>query len=81
MKKQSSKLTKFQEIKMNSRSWFPVMRNQWIIKFSEHKGNILLIFVSSMTCQTIVRYFDDEEKACTYINYILAQDASDEIPC
>jgi hypothetical protein len=81
MKKQSSKLTKYQEIKMNTRTWFPVMRNHWIIKFSENKGNILLLFVSSITGQTIIRYFTNEDDACLYINYILAQDASEEIPC
>jgi hypothetical protein len=81
MKKQSSKLTKYQEFKMKTRTWFPVMRNNWIIKFSEYQGNILLLFVSSITGQTIVRYFTNEDDACLYINYILLQDASDEIPC
>jgi len=81
MKKQSSKLSKYQEIRMKTRTWFPVMRNHWIIKFSENQGNILLLIVSSITGQTIIRYFTDEDDACLYINYILTQDASDEIPC
>ena len=75
MAKQSS----FQKIKMKTRTWFPVMRNHWIIKFSEFEGNILLFIVSSITSQTIVRHFVDENAACSYINYILEQDASTEI--
>lgn len=84
MKKQSSPKTtntKFMEIYKGSRSWHPIMRNKWIVKFSEHKGKILLIFVSSITSQTIIRYFADEDDAVMYINYILLQDASEEIPC
>lgn len=69
------------EIHKDSRSWHPVMRNKWIVKFSEYKGKILLIFVSSITAQTIVRYFTDEDDAVLYINYILTQNAAEEIPC
>jgi hypothetical protein len=68
------------EIKSNSRSWNPVLRNGWAIKFSTYRdSNILLIFVSVVTGQTIVRYFADEAVACEYINYILSKDPSELI--
>jgi hypothetical protein len=79
MAKQSSNKHTYQKIKMKTRTWFPVMRNHWIIKFSEFEGKILLFFISSITGQTIIRHFVDEDMACSYINYILDQDASTEI--
>lgn len=66
------------EIKNNSRSWEPVHRNGWLIKFSVYKdSNILLVFVSRYTAQTIVRYFSEEDDACNFINYIVAHDAKE----
>jgi hypothetical protein len=54
----------------------PVMKNNWIIKFSIFENNILLIVFSMITDQCIVRYFDNEDGAVAYINYILMQDAN-----
>lgn len=60
------------EIKNNSRSFAPIVRNGWMIKFSTHRdSNILLVFTSLHTGQTLVRYFTDEETAVEYINYII----------
>jgi hypothetical protein len=62
------------EIKNNSRSFAPIIRNGWMIKFSTYRdNNILLIFTSMHTGQTIIRYFNDEEDAVMYINYITHQ--------
>ena len=72
------KLLKLDVIR-HTRSWDPVVRNNWAIKFSVYKGFILLLFTSVLTGQTIIRYFDDEDIACKFINYILHQDASEDV--
>lgn len=64
------------DINKNSKSWVPVVRNDWYIKFSIYRSNILLVFVSTITAQTIIRYFIDEDEACEYINYIVSHDAA-----
>jgi hypothetical protein len=62
------------EIKNNSKSFSPVIKNGWAIKFSTYRdNNILLIFSSIHTGQTIVRYFTDEDDAVMYINYIIGK--------
>jgi hypothetical protein len=55
-------------------SWHPVKRNGWWIKFSTHYDSVLLIFVSQYTTQTIIRYFDDENLAVDFINFIINVD-------
>jgi hypothetical protein len=59
-------------------SWQPVTRNNWVIKFSIYKSNILLLFTSSYTGQTIIRSFQNEDLAVEYINFIVAQDPQEE---
>lgn len=62
------------EIKNNSKSFAPVIKNGWAIKFSTYRdSNILLVFSSIHTGQTIVRYFSDEDDAVMYINYIISK--------
>ena len=63
------------DIIKNIKSWQPIGRNDWLIKFSFYKDRVLLFVVSTMTGETVVRYFNDEDEACVYINYILNQDA------
>ena len=54
------------------RSWELHERNDWLIKLSIHnEENILLIFISKYTGQTIIRYFTCEDEAIKYINYII----------
>ena len=68
------------EIANNSRSFAPVNRNGWWIKFSTyHSYNILIMFVSQYTGQTLVRYFDDEDRAVQFINYVTELDPTIEI--
>jgi hypothetical protein len=60
------------EIKNNSRSFSPIIRNGWGIKFSTYRNNnILLLFTSLHTGQTLVRYFTDEDSAVDFINYVI----------
>ena len=66
------------DIEQNTKSWEPVVRNNWIIKFSVYKENVFIIFTSVITAQTIIRYFDDENKACQFINFILHQNPAVE---
>jgi hypothetical protein len=56
------------------RSWHPVIREYWWIKFSNYKGNILLFVGSTLTGQLTTQYFTDENLACEYINWVLNQD-------
>jgi len=66
-----------QEIKSNTTYFQPAVRNGWIIKFSVYKNSeILLVFVSKYTGQTIVRYFHDEDTAVKYINMVISKDAT-----
>ena len=61
------------EIKNNSRSFAPIIRNGWKIKFSTHRdSNILLVFTSLHTGQTLVRYFTGEDEAVDYINFVIS---------
>ena len=51
-------------------------RNDWFIKLSIHQDkNILLMFISRYTAQTIIRYFTSEDDAVNYINYVIDKDA------
>ena len=62
------------------KSWHPVERNGWLIKFSIYKEQfILLTIVSRFTTQTIVRYFNGEDEAVMFINFIINMSAEDEI--
>jgi hypothetical protein len=66
---------KFNQIKSDLKLWSPVERNGWYIKFSIFKGEqVLLIFVSAYTYQTIIRYFDNENEAVKYINFLCEKD-------
>jgi hypothetical protein len=77
----SSKILLNLEISKNLRSFVPIVRNGWGIKFSTYRDtNILLMFVSLHTGQTIMRYFTDEDTAVNYINYVISQNPSEEIP-
>lgn len=59
------------DISVKSKSWKPVIRNNWLIKFSLYKHNIMLIFLNIETKETIIRFFDDEDIACDFINKMI----------
>ena len=68
------------EIKNNLRSWHMCQRNDWLIKLSIHRDeNILLMFISRYTGQTIIRYFTCENDAVNYINYVIDKNAEDMV--
>lgn len=59
----------------NFNSFKSIMINDWIIKGSTYDENILLIFVSKCTGQTIIRHFIDEDESCKYINFVTTRNA------
>lgn len=69
----------FQKIGKDLKSWHPVSRNGWWIKFSISNGNILIFFTSSFTGQTVVRFFSHEDSAVKFINYIVNQNPEEEL--
>ena len=83
MQKKSSKVkqTKLRlEIESKTRFWYPVSRNGWWIKFSTYRDHyILLMIVSKYTAQTIIRYYDDEDEAVAFINFITTCNPNDLI--
>ena len=75
-KRQPSK--KFLDIALKTKSWQPVARNGWIIKFSVYKDSfVLLTIISQYTGQVIMRYFKDEDEACMFINIIVELSADE----
>jgi hypothetical protein len=67
------------DISKNICSWEPVVRNGWVIKFSVYKQHILLAFISIHTNQTIIRYFNDEDEACEFINFVCHHDSAQKL--
>ena len=60
---------------VKTRSWHPVARNGWVIKFSIYEEeNILLTIISQYTGQLFMRYFGNEQEACKFINYVVSLD-------
>jgi hypothetical protein len=70
----------FAEIEKKVMSFLPVNRNGWWIKFSTNKdSNILLLFTSMFTGQTIVRFFQEEDEAVKFINFIIEQNPAEQL--
>jgi hypothetical protein len=60
-----------QDIRKTMKTWNPILRNGWVIKFSIYRDeNILLLFTSKQTGQTFIRYFNEENDAVTFINFV-----------
>jgi hypothetical protein len=60
-----------QDIRKTMKTWNPILRNGWVIKFSIYREeNILLVFTSKHTGQTFIRYFNEENDAVTFINFV-----------
>lgn len=73
---QSKKYTK---IEKKVKTWKPVIKNGWYIKFSVFEKDILLLFVSVYTGQTILRFFSNEPSAVEFVNYIIEQDPTEDL--
>ena len=64
---------------MRTKSWQPVARNGWIVKFSVYKDTfVLLTIISQYTGQVIMRHFNNEDEACMFINLVIELDADEE---
>ena len=74
------KLSKhFLEYAGKIKTWHPVERNGWIVKFSSFRStSILLFLVSEYTAQTVIRYFANEDEAVAFINYVIELDPSQD---
>ena len=79
MGKKSLKTEKFLEIESKGITFSPIVRNGWWVKFSMVQSNILLIFVSEYTGQTIIRYFQSEKPAVDFVNMVIKSDPSEEL--
>ena len=79
MRKNSSKqeVSLYRKTASKMKSWSPVNRNGWAIKFSTHGETILLIFFNLFTDQTVVRFFSEETEAVQFINMVLMHDSAD----
>jgi hypothetical protein len=58
------------------RTFHPVIRNYWWIKFSTYKNNVLLVIGSTLTGQVTITHYTDEDRACDFVNWVLDQDPS-----
>ena len=68
------------EVESKSRFYQPVNRNGWWIKFSTYRDHyILLMIVSRYTAQTIIRYYQDEDEAVAFINFVTTCNPNDLI--
>jgi len=83
MQKKSRKPQKSQafiDTEVKCMSFMPVNRNGWWIKFSTSRdGNYLLLFTSAFTGQTVVRFFELEDEAVKFVNFITECDPTEEL--
>lgn len=69
---------KFLDVATKTKSWSPVVRDGWIIKFSVYRNdNVLVMIISQYTGQFITRHFTDEDEACLFISYIMNLNAEE----
>ena len=64
------------DIELSLKTFKPIVRDYWWIKFSNYKGSILIFVGSMMSGQVITKYFKDEDLAVDYVNWVLHQDPS-----
>lgn len=66
------------DIEYKTKFWHPVVRNGWWLKFSTYRDHyILLMIISQHTGQTIIRYYEDENEAVAFINFVTTCNAND----
>jgi hypothetical protein len=76
-KKQSSNNVPPPESKKKLKSFMPIIKNGWLIKFSLYQDTeVLVVFMSLYTHQVVVRHFTGEDKAVSYINFVVDHDAN-----
>ena len=69
----------YKDIKENIRSFQPIARDYWWIKFSNYKGNILLFAGSILTGEIVTQHFNDEDDAVMYVNWLFHQNPALQI--
>jgi hypothetical protein len=70
---------KFMSLAVKTKSFSPVLRNGWYIKFSIYRDtHILLNVLSTQTGQLIIRHFTNEDDACMFLNYIMDLDSANQ---
>lgn len=69
-----SKTQAFLALESKIASFVPVIKNGWWIKLSVVDGSIILVFVSDYTYQTLIRRFETESEAVSYINFVIECD-------
>lgn len=67
---------KYLDMAVKTKSWMPVARDGWIIKFSIYRDTfVLLTIISQYTGQCIIRQFRGEDEAVMFINMVTMLDA------
>ena len=66
----------YKDIVKNIKTYQPVGRDYWWVKFSNYKGNILLFAGSILTGEVVTQHFADEDDAVLYVNWLFIQDPS-----
>ena len=75
-KKQSRESERFKDKTIDLTSFVPIMKNDWVIKFSLYEETrVLIVFMSLHTHQVVIRHFNSEERAVGYINFVVDHDA------
>ena len=70
---------KFIDMAVKTKSWMPVARDGWIIKFSIYRDSlVLLTIISQYTGQCIIRQFRNEDEAVMFINMVTMLNAEQE---
>lgn len=63
------------------KSFDNIVRNGWTVQMSTWQDHYILVIInSSITNQTILRHFDDEQEAAIFVDFVVDNhDASEEI--
>jgi len=69
----------YKDIKENIKTYQPIGRDYWWVKFSNYKGNILLFAGSVLTGEMVTHHFVDEDDAVLYVNWLFCQDPTRSI--
>jgi len=80
MQNKSQKVPGIQDVKSKLKRFVPTIKSGWHISFSIYQENILFIFQSTHTDQTIIRYFTNELEAVSFLNFIIMHDSRIEWP-
>lgn len=70
------KKIEFQEFSENVNSWNIAQRNGWAIKISTYNDeNVMILFASQYTGQSMIMYCSNQEEAIKSIDYVTHKNA------